>query len=112
MSDNVTVFTSCRQESIKLCSTYITGLISGNLLSCKNKTYFSLIPIDLSTFFDIVAHQVLLKKKIVLRHSKQNFQMTFKLSFKQKKNFQGWENQAHARVMCLLSPKAASRRTR
>ena len=57
-----------------------------------NKNYFLGIPIDSSTVFDIVNHQILLKKsdKII----RQNFQTTFKLSFKQKKLL-GWGKRAH-----------------
>ena len=64
------------------------GLISGILLSCKNKNYFSLIPIDLSTVFDIVAHQVLLKKYCFTAFQTK-LSNDFQVIFQQKKRISG-----------------------
>ena len=57
------------------------------MLSCKNKNYFSLIPIDLSTVFDIVAHQVLLKKILFYGISNKFFNWLSSYLSTEKKNF-------------------------
>ena len=54
----------------------ISGILPCNIKSIMflhDKNYFLLIPIDLSTAFDIVAHQILLKKLLFYGISNETF---------------------------------------
>ena len=81
-------------------------------LPFNNKSYFLGIPIDSSTVFDIVTHQILLKKLLYYGISNKTFKRLLSYLSNRKKNYHGWGNYAHTSVVELSSPKATSARTR